>query len=978
MRVFIVLAVLAAVAPADAQNAPIPGSEPGAAKYAGRVISNVRVLSEGRDPADPVLLEFVETRRGEPLAMAAVRESIAHLFSLGRFEDVQVDAIDAPDGVELTYNVIPLHTVDEVDYRGSLGLDEGLLRRTIRDRYGAAPRPGRREDMARTLAELYRDHGYFRAKVQPVATVRHDPDETLLTFEIDAGPRARIGEIAIEGDTVVPRQEFLSRVDVSPGEPYVRTAVQRRLDVFVDRLRQRGYYEATGTHRATTSADGLVADVVFDVHAGPAVTVTFEGDPIPKDRLDDLVSIRREGSVDEDLLEDTDRRIESYLHQQGYWKARVTHERKEDDGALAIVFRIDRGMLYRVAGDVEISGNRSIPIQELRPLLRLEPGDVFISSRLDAALAAIADLYQRRGFPAAKIDPSVNETDSARPGEGAVRPVIVITEGPRTVVGDIVLAGNSRIPDAELRSFIRSSPGNAFYGPQVAADRDALLLEYLNRGFASAGINEKVVPSQDVTRADIHFEIREGPQTIVDHVLIVGNTRTKAHVIQRELLLRTGEPLGLQDLAESQRRLSALGLFRRVRITEIAHGSSTRRDVLVTVEEAAATTLEYGGGLEGSRLLRATGPGGEAQDEFEIAPRGFFDIGRRNLWGKNRSVHLYTRLALRPGTESETDPQADRSRFGFSEYRIVGTYRQPRLLGPNDATLTAAAEQGVRSSFNFARKGVTAEAFRRVTSTIRATARYSFGTTRIFDERFEEDDNPEDLLRIDRVFPQVRLGTFSGAIARDTRDDLADPERGMFLSAEGSIAARSLGGQVGFVKTYVQGFWFQRLPMGRRVIFASRMAAGLADGFAREVTTTSPEGVPETRIIEDLPASERFFAGGDTTIRGFALDSVGADETITAAGFPRGGNAVLIVNGELRIPVWGGVGPAVFVDGGNVFERVSDFDFGELRGAAGFGLRYLSPIGPIRVDFGFKMDRRQFGDRLEPRREIHFSIGHAF
>jgi outer membrane protein assembly complex protein YaeT len=977
MRALVLLAVLAVATPARAQSTEAePGTEPPGAKYAGRVISDVRILLEGREAADPVLLDFVETRRGQPLAMSAVRESIAHLFSLGRFEDVQVEASDSADGVELTYNLVPLHAVADVDYEGNLGLSEGLLQRTIRDRYGATPRPGRRADMAYTLQELYRDRGYYRPTIRPIATVRHDPDRTLLTFEIDAGPRARIGDITIEGDIMVPEREFLDRVDITRGGPYERVRVQDRLSSFMNRLRQKGYYEATGTHRATTSPDGLVADLVFEVHPGPAVTVSFEGDPVPGDQLDDLVSIQREGTVDEDLLEDTDRRIADYLHQQGYWKASVTHQRKEEGSALAIVFRIARGLLYRAAGDVEITGNRAIPAEELRPLVRMQAGDVFVASRLDAAITAIGDLYRRRGFAAAKIESAANETDSTRAGEGAIRPAIVITEGPRTLIGEILIVGSARLPETELRPLIRSGPGTPFYAPQIAADRDALLFEYLNRGYASADVNVTVVPSKDGTRADIRFEIREGVQTVVDHVLIVGNTRTRPHVIQRELLLRSGEPLGLQDFSESQRRLSALGLFRRVRITQLAHGSGARRDVLVTVEEAAATTIEYGGGLEGSRLLRATGPGGEAEDRFEVAPRGFFDIGRRNLWGKNRSVNLYTRVSLRPSTAPE-DGAGDRSRFGFSEYRVVGTYRQPRLLGPNDATLTAAVEQGVRSSFNFARKGLTAEAFRRLTPSTRATIRYSFGTTRIFDERFTDEDQ-EDQARIDRIFPQVRLSTFSGAISRDTRDDLADPARGMFLSAEGSVAARSLGGQVGFVKTYLQGFWFRHLPGARRVIFASRVAAGVADGFAREVTIIGPDGNPEQRVIEDLPASERFFAGGDTTIRGFALDSVGAEKTISDTGFPRGGNAVLIVNGELRVPVWRGLATAVFLDGGNVFERVTDFEFGELRSAAGVGVRYMSPIGPVRIDFGFKTDRRQFGGRLESRREIHFSIGHAF
>ena len=190
-----------------------------------------------------------------------------------------------------------------------------------------------------------------------------------------------------------------------------------------------------------------------------------------------------------------------------------------------------------------------------------------------------------------------------------------------------------------------------------------------------------------------------------------------------------------------------------------------------------------------------------------------------------------------------------------------------------------------------------------------------------------------------------------------------------------------IGGQVGFVKSYAQGLLFRRLPVKRRVVFAGRVAVGLADGFPRLVQQTDANGNPiegEFITIEDLPASERFFAGGDSTIRGFALDSVGSARTITTTGFPRGGNAMLLLNGELRVPVWGDLGAALFVDGGNVFERTTQLDLGDLRGSVGFGVRYRSPIGPVRLDLGFKLDRRIVGGRLEPRRGIHFSIGQAF
>ena len=411
-----------------------------------------------------------------------------------------------------------------------------------------------------------------------------------------------------------------------------------------------------------------------------------------------------------------------------------------------------------------------------------------------------------------------------------------------------------------------------------------------------------------------------------------------------------------------------MGLFRRVRITELRHGGASH-DVLVTVEEAAATSISYGGGVEATQRLRATGPGGEAEQHLEFAPRGFFDIGRRNVGGRNRTVDLYMRVSLQP-RDAPNDPTKDGTGLTIGEYRVVGTYRAPRAVFGGDGTLTAAAEQGIRSSFSFTRQGLNADTVRRLTQTTRLTARYSLNSTHTFNERLSE----EDQATIDRLFPRVRLSTISGAVARDTRDDVLDPERGTFMSAEGSLATRALGGQVGFMKTYLQVFWFHRLPGRRRIVFASRATIGLADGFERPGTDENGDSI----IIDDLPASERFFAGGDTSIRGFALDTVGAPNTITANGFPKGGNAVLILNGELRIPVWREFGTALFIDGGNVFERVTQFDLGELLGAVGFGLRYKSPLGPIRVDVGFKLDRREIGGNLEPRSAWHFSIGQAF
>ena len=315
---------------------------------------------------------------------------------------------------------------------------------------------------------------------------------------------------------------------------------------------------------------------------------------------------------------------------------------------------------------------------------------------------------------------------------------------------------------------------------------------------------------------------------------------------------------------------------------------------------------------------------------------------------------------------------------GSPSIRVVGTYRQPRWFGANDFIINAVVEQGVRTTFNFARRGVNVDVVRRLTPAVRVSGRYSLSSTRTFDEQLTD----EDQATIDRLFPEVRLSGFSGAVARDTRDDLLDPTRGTFLSGEGSVAARALGGQVGFVKTYVQGFTFHRLPGRRPVVFASRAALGLADGFPREVQPIDADGNP----IPGPPDSRRRPAGERAVLRRRRHDDSRLrprqrrrsqyDQPAAASRPAATPSSCSTASCVSRSGVTSG--RSLFVDGGNVFRRVNEFDIGELRGSYGFGLRYQSPVGPIRVDLGFKMDRRVVAGELEPPTAVHFSLGQAF
>jgi outer membrane protein insertion porin family len=939
------------------------------ADYLGRPVGSVRLVIEERDTTEPLLTQLVETVVGQPLSMVQVRETVAHLFSLGRFEGVSVDATLENGRVALRYELIPIHPVFRIRFEGPLGvpgIDQGALRRAIVDRYGVSPPLGRVTDMTRILTDALRERGYLNPAITPRPVLEHAPERAALVFTIDPGPRTTIGSVEIAGLPTVTRAELLARLAVGAGAPYQREALNARIEKYIEERRSKGYYEAKILPVVRLSADERIADLTLTVVPGPRVRVVFTGDPLPSDRRAELVPVEREGSLDEDLLEDSSNRIEEYLRAQGYRDARAPHAREEAGGELVITFAVTRGQQFRVAS-YEISGNASVPLSDFESALRLGDGQPFAAARLDADVQTIEELYHRRGFAAAHVNTAVEiVTQTPPPAQVPVTVRAVINEGPRTAVDGVAFTGNQALTETALRSKVRLQPGAPYVPGQLAVDRDAIQLAYQDLGYESASVEAQTEFSQNDTHVAVMFVIREGPQVFVDHVLIVGNVRTATSTIERELQLKAGAPFSLSAINESQRRLTALGLFRRARITELRHGGETTRDLLVTIEEAPPTTIGYGGGIEVGRVVVAAPEGEVATERFDVAPRAFFEIGRRNVFGKNRSLNFFSSVAFHSQESAAS-----------VEYRAIGTFREPRVFNTAaDAFVNVTFEQQRRSSFNFSRRSASADIARKVTRAVSITGTYQIQRTEVFDERLDVADQ----LLIDRIFSKFRLSSFSSSLIRDTRDDAVDPSSGEYASASGQLAGRAIGSQIGFAKSFFTAQAFRTLPHTNRIVFASSARIGLAAGFPRETVDAQGKVVPG-ELIRDLPQSERFYAGGDTTIRGFWLDRVGTrhipaqpGDTLDADLLPVGGNGLVIVNAELRAPIAGGLGVVGFLDTGNVFSRVADLDLTQLRTAVGSGVRYKSPFGPIRFDLGFKI-HRQPGEGLTA---WFISFGQAF
>lgn len=958
----------------------------------GRPVAEIRVTVEGRWRRDVDVDRVLETRMGAPLSQKDVRESIVHLMAMGRFEDVRVSADALGEGVRLTYDLVPLRSVKDFVFRGDLGLSARQLRRVLTERYTRIPSASRAQEMANALEAFYHGHGYLNAAVDPKVEPSADGKGIVLVFEVRAGPRARVGAATVEGAPGGNADTVLSKLGLQRGSTFDRDELERRITKYLTELQSRGYYNARVEPELAYSENRERVDVAIRMSAGSRVQILFTGDALTEATRAEAERLRQEGTTDEDSLEDSQRRIEDGLRAQGYRDATVTFDRvQRPSGQEQILFTVDRGRQYQVAS-VEVTGNDQLPLTTIRPNPRLVNGQLFVKSRLDLDIATMTEIYRRQGFRDVKTTWAV----SARQGAEAQLDVrIRVTEGPRTTIADIAFEGQT-LPEATLRGRVGTKRGDPYYQPAIANDRDSVLLEYLNRGYQQAAVEVRESVSADGREASLRFVVHEGTQTFVDHVLVVGNVRTKTAVIEREISLRPGMPISVMQLAEAQRRLSALGLFRRVEVRTLQHGAETRKDVLVVVEEAPPTTIGYGGGLELLGRLRKQGD--NAVTRYEVTPRGFFEIGRRNLWGKNRSVNLFTRVAIRASDQVASSEQTastpstpviaplDDTSSGFREYRVLGAYREPRVFGTSvDLSVSALADQAIRSSFDFRRSQLLVEGSHRFGPQVSLAGRYTLSRSKIFNARIAQDDQ----LYVDRLFPQVRLSSFSGTITRDTRNDLIEPSRGTLMLFDGTLAARRLGSEVGFTKGVIQAFAFKRIPALGQTVLAMGVRIGLARAYARYVPDLDDRGEPVLDAnrqpvlikVEDIPASERFFAGGDNTLRGFETDRLGAPTALDRNGVSNGGNALLLWNTELRFPILPnlGLGGVVFADVGNVFLRVGDMDLGQLRTGIGTGIRWGSPVGPLRIDFGWKVRRHTFlnGER-EGRFRAYFAIGQAF
>ncbi len=939
----------------------------------GQPIAGVEVQIEGRAETAAPLLALVDIKPGERFTIETYRRVADRFNQVPRFETVRVKVDERPAGLILIFDLEPHHAIDRLEFPGEhTGLGAATLQRLVRERFSGLPAFTRTVEIEDAVRRILEEEGFRSATVASGIERRHDPDRATLNLHVQAGDRTTIRSIRVAGESPWSSDDILKRLDLAVGQPYRDRLLLAGLARLRDDLRAKGYYTASADYEP--ALDGTHVDLVLTINAGPLVRLVVNGE-LPGSE-DEFIPIRRLGSADDDLLFDSRTATEREWRRRGYWRASVQYAVKDADGERVVTFTVDRGKRYRIAG-VELPPDLHVTQADVAAIPALRKDAWFSEDAVSRALVALAAIYQQDGYWKVSLDPKYQEVEGRSAAEGGVLIVPNFAEGPRAFITGVTfeLAERAAVSAADLRRVMRSqqtSPPSPFSPGNLVYDRQAVPSYYERQGFLNHRV--EIAPAFNAAQTEVVLNVKatEGARVVVGEITVVGNERYSRESILNEITLIEGQPYSESARIESQRRLYNLGL-RSVTVTAQPRlPGETETRVVVSVVETGSVTFGFGGGLEGATRTRNVAGGG-VEDRLEFSPRGSIDIGRRNLGGRNRSISLFSRVSLKP--RNSEDPALDGRGFGFAEYRVSTTFQERYAFRSNsDVLLGVTSEQAVRSTFSFRRDALNADLVRPLPRGMSFSGRYSLERTRVFDERLSEDEQS----LIDRLFPQVRLSIVSATLYRDRRDNQAAPTRGNVVTGSIDVAPRWIGSEVGFVKSSIEGAVYRSLVPSKRAIFAGRAILGMARGFERRVI--GDDGSEE--VVADLPASQRFFSGGSNTVRGFQLDRLGVREILTDTGLSDGGNAMLILNAELRLAsglLFGKPLTTVgFLDAGNVFDRLGDLDLSRLRAAAGFGVRYDSFVGPIRLDVGFKLDRFTFPKAKERRWELHLSLFEVF
>lgn len=833
---------------------------------------------------------------------------------------MEVDPVDE-EKIIVQFKLVERRIFSSIDLSGNYSIPDEKILGAAGFQQGSEFTEELWERALNRIASLYRQEGFFQARFssrfQPALDNRR---EIGVVLEIDEGNRARIRNLSFDGEKVFSDLTLLFRVRSHEKEYYRFEVLEKDLDRIRRLYEKEGYFKAVvGPPVVTFVEESSGVDITIPIDSSNKIEIIFEGNlRFARDKLEQRLLIKEERSDADDILEESARRIEAYYRRKGFPFARVTSfsRRFPEQNRMEAHFKIESGFRAEIR-DITFTGRHAFSETRLKELIQLEEEAFWTESRyteraIEEDTAALTAFYRKEGFQNARVS-SKTEWD---PSKRFATIQFNIDEGVRTRVDAVEIEGNQAFSSEELKKRLSIQSQAPYHDSTVKEGARQLLSAYSKAGYLDAEVIPSVRFSEDRTAAVLRYHVTEGDQIRFGDIELRGNLQTRDPVLLRELLIKKGEPYDPEKLLRSQRELYRTGHFSVVHFDPIRSPEDpTIQDVRLTVVERPSVALEFGFGYADRERLS-----------------GFFEIANRNLFGTGREISA----------------RAQASRI---EKKYALNYKEPWMFSQKiDARLAAAYLDLKEEAFDLKTTSGTVGFDKSFSDTIKASLLYQYEHNDIANVDPAAVRTAEDIGR-------VRIASINPSIIRDTRDDPFNPRGGSVNGIAFRNAARMLGSEAQLFKVTLQSSWYHTL--GPRFVFAFSTRAGVANRFG------------ETDLV---PLPERFFLGGRSTVRGYEQDRLGIEGATLSQGEPIGGNAMLVFNEELRIALPRSLGLVFFFDHGNVWPEYRDVSFSEIKSTTGIGLRYNTPIGPLRVDWGYKLNREAEEDPWA----FHFTLGHAF
>jgi outer membrane protein insertion porin family len=903
-----------------------------ASPFTGLTVTRIEVQDDlGRPWKDlGQINQLMVVKTGDRFSSEAVRDGISYLYLTGKFRDIRVDGFADGGGVRLVYTLVPVTVVNAILVRGNKELPASRIRGELRGVEGRELREDKFPDYRTGIQLLYQAEGYYGAevdfRVEPLPRA-HQVD---LIASIAERERTTIGDIDFSGNSVFSKKKLLKTMKSEPGGP-LRTNVLLDHDIaaIVEKYVEAGYPAVKQGAVDIGFREGK-AFVLIEIKEGPKVTVTFSGNRAFSDsELRKQLLIWSERDASDAIIDGSSDKIRNLYQADGYDNVKVTVKRTAQPGRLDLVFDIQEGKRITVER-ITVDGNRYFPAKQIRGEMALKEPWWFSSSPfrqdlLDKDVEYLRDRYQDAGFLSAEVKSKVDLAE----GEGKANVHILISEGPQTRAGKIAFEGNNALTASQLLEKLSAKPGLPYNDRMVDEDRYRILSAYSDRGYLYARVEVDRKPHDGTI--DVTYRITEDQPVRIGRIIVRGNESTKESAIRRELLLKPGDAYDYEKILKSQQRIYRFGYFSRVRFEPLNPSEKEYvKDMLLSIEERPAGSVEFGVGY--GDLDRA---------------RGSVEVSYRNLWG----------LAHYAGVRFEMSDILTRSILNYQHPWFFGYDLQGKfaLVWSN----TEHINSQTREIYYNTREASASYGVEKKLGEMKASLTYAYENVTNYDVE------PGVILSFQDI-GHVRVSSLIPALVWDLRDDIFNPKKGAIHGIVLKEAMHQLGSQADFTKLSLQSSWY--IPLGPSVLTALSARGGMA--WPQYEST-------------DIPLHERFYLGGSTTIRGYTQDSVGPsnlnpDGTTT----PTGGSAMWLLNAEVRVMATEGFGFVLFSDAGRVWldqnERIIINQPDQLRPPArasyGAGIRYGTPVGPLRIDYGLKINRRPG----ESPGELHFNIGHAF